>query len=1107
MVRQIISLNGRWEFEADNGAMPEKFTREIPVPGLVDMATPKINFQDYSSFWYRRAMDLSKYRKTEKVFLHIDQSKYGTEAWFNGNNLGIYHGCYTSFEFDITDYVNWAGENILIVKVGTRDQIVDKSAVGHDGEMKYNIPGIWGDTSLIMTGNIYMKNIQVLSDMDKGELETNIRYKNYSGLKEAKAKIKVVENNETEKLLAAYEKDVLLDENEIINIRMPIKDYKLWSLDTPFLYKMHVTILSDNKTIDNTEVNFGIREFKVKDRHFYLNGKQIFLRGSNIAFHRFLSDPQRGNLPWDESWIKRCLIDIPKEHNMNIFRMHIGHVYNKWYDIADRYGMMIQDEWAFFGITGTKEAMDQEYTQWIMDNWNHPSIIIWDPMNEVRQPYVEGTIVPKLKKLDPSQPWEVVDFMEDHCYIYSNGPVLHKTQCGPCPPIPELLERKTPLMINEYLWFWLDSKGMPTFFCNPAVQRWIGKNTSSEENLTYQAFLVKELTELWRRLGVDATMPFVYLSIDGAYTSNYFLGDIKDLKPKPILKALKEAFSPFGVSIELWDRHFYVNEKRRIYVYIFNDNPIKETGQLACQIVDAKTGKVVSEEKFNVEVEPSGSIKKEITWKFPEKEGEYILNAVLMKDGKFVTISQKPAYVFETPKVPATLKGTKVKVWSESGEIATYLKNNNIDAGKYDFKLDGKFILIVEGQILNTEAYKQSLPGLTKFVKGGGTLLVIEPSYGTPKDKESKIDIVENLKLLIIWKLGIWAEGYDSYIHPDEGNLTHPIWAGLKKEHLRMFNGAWGGEVISECDVLLPPGGRVLSRNGNELKAANTVAFEYGSGAVIISSLQTRERLFNNKSDKHSLYNRREDPVLQRIFLNLLNAYRNPDEIKIRMQTDKTGVYKIFKEGTMTALLRDREIKLDASLDGWRLTTPIILNRNNSLESGEIIDDGDLSAKAYFMWDSENLYFAAEIEDDAVIQNKENENIWQDDCVELFIDPQGNGLRWGNSEDLQIGLAPDPGQQSGDIKVWEWFKKDAKVYKSIKGKYRLTEKGYIIEAAIPWNAVGLQPKSGLKFNLSVAVHDTDSDKQDFAKTAKLNYYFRQDDDKTTLGTIELRENP
>ena len=136
----------------------------------------------------------------------------------------------------------------------------------------------------------------------------------------------------------------------------------------------------------------------------YLNGRPYFLRGSNITLHRFFEDPESGTLPWNEAWLHRLLVEIPKQMHWNAFRFCIGPVPDRWLEIADENGLLIQNEYMVWTghpswRGGYRDRYDTnemigEYKEWIRDNWNHPSVAIWDATNESWLPQFSSTIIP-----------------------------------------------------------------------------------------------------------------------------------------------------------------------------------------------------------------------------------------------------------------------------------------------------------------------------------------------------------------------------------------------------------------------------------------------------------------------------------------------------------------------------------------------------------------------------------------------------------------------------------------------------------------------------------------------------------------------------------------
>ena len=127
--RTTIPLNGEWDFDQTERAFPpQRFTRKIPVPGLVHLAKPRIsqyekffkkpdavemveqsNFleRDYTPMynWYRRTIFIDEQLKGEELFLTIRKSQYVTRAFVNGHEVGSSMECYTPMDFKITEAV------------------------------------------------------------------------------------------------------------------------------------------------------------------------------------------------------------------------------------------------------------------------------------------------------------------------------------------------------------------------------------------------------------------------------------------------------------------------------------------------------------------------------------------------------------------------------------------------------------------------------------------------------------------------------------------------------------------------------------------------------------------------------------------------------------------------------------------------------------------------------------------------------------------------------------------------------------------------------------------------------------------------------------------
>ena len=865
--RNTFSLNGVWEVTGgEKSAIPLKFSSTVNVPAVVDMAVPAYDWEKFDFHWYRTTFVIEKLSHINSIFLKIEQSMFGTEVWLNGNHLGGSISCYTSHEYLLDEFLIREGKNELIVRVGAKSTLPPESAVGRDQEKEIYTPGIWGDVSLVCVCAARVKLVQVIPHIETSTAEVRTWIESLSSNQQSlSVSANIIEKTSRETVSSDHNVAITVDQHSVREIvfQIPIRNMKLWSHEHPFLYEVELTVQERKNPLDSTRTTFGMREFKIIGPDFYLNGKKILLRGSNIAFHRFLSDSQRKLLPWNEAWIKKALIDIPKEHHFNFFRNHLGQMYNKWYDIADEYGMLIQNEWQFWCVTGSNVQIRKEFTEWLHDNWNHPCIIIWDALNESSDDIMQHEIIPEMKKLDPTRPWESVDFLEEHPYIYSLGMVLNNRKFGFARSLDEIENLSVPSMVNEFLWWWFNDNWEPTVLTKMIVERWMGRNYTTEDVIAHQSFLAQELIELFRRLRIKAIQPFVYISNNDGPTAHWFLGDIKDLQPKPLLQSIKNTFAPFGVSIELWDRHFFLNEKRSTRFFIFNDSNFIRRGKV---IIGFKTsdGNWISKDEITVEVQPMNDVVVTKEIQFPNTIGQYNLTAELNENLAVVSASSKITHVFQKPVIPNV--NQKIMLFDPSKEIENYFLENGIQFSQFNAgDFENASLLVINGNVLGNQSFVQHKEKVTEFVKNGGRFVLIEPEFRVVGSVN--YSVVDGIELKISQRADVDKGGYDSYVFAE--HQSHPLWKNIHKEHLKFFNGAYGGEIVSQFDVDFSVPSKRLASCGLDLNVVAASEVEYGKGKIILFRLQLRGRL-KETSSSDSLFARKVDPVVQQLLLNIL---------------------------------------------------------------------------------------------------------------------------------------------------------------------------------------------------------------------------------------------
>ncbi len=196
-------------------------------------------------------------------------------------------------------------------------------------------------------------------------------------------------------------------------------------------------------------------------------------------------------------------------------------------------------------------------------------------------------------------------------------------------------------------------------------------------------------------------------------------------------------------------------------------------------------------------------------------------------------------------------------------------------------------------------------------------------------------------------------------------------------------------------------------------------------------------------------------------------------------------------------------ITIDGYMKDWPSTEAIVLDKRFK-DSGDFENDQDLMGEIRFAWDENALYFVVNVTDDDLIMRKTGKNIWMDDALEIYVDPDGDGLYWGNRKDIQLGFRAE--EDSTEVVSWSWFKDegDPGERRDVSAKAFVHEKGYLIEGAIRWTFLGIQPEVELTVRVSPSLHDIDRNRSE----GKLSWFFRNEDEKDRfmLGKVILEKN-
>ena len=361
--------------------------------------------------WYRKHFTLDIADSGKSLSLLFEGIFNESDVWLNDKHLGFHPNGYTSFTYDLTPFLNPAGQsNVLAIRVKN----IGKTSRWYSGSGIYR--HVWlsiTDPIHIETWGVYATTTSVSKDTAKVNLTVSIE--NSSDKNEQiqiitrliNADGSSVVNLTTNADISANAKADILQE---LNVNSP----QLWSPASPSLYNIEIELKKDNKIIDNYRLKVGIRSITYNvEKGLQINGETIKLRGG--CMHQ--DNGILGSIAIDRAEERR--VEIMKSNGFNAIRCSHNLPSPKFLDVCDSLGMLVIDE-CF--DTWTNPKVPQDYSLYFKEWWqkdlesmllrdrNHPSIIMWSVGNELKErAYPDGLAITKqiidvIHKFDVSRP-------------------------------------------------------------------------------------------------------------------------------------------------------------------------------------------------------------------------------------------------------------------------------------------------------------------------------------------------------------------------------------------------------------------------------------------------------------------------------------------------------------------------------------------------------------------------------------------------------------------------------------------------------------------------------------------------------------------------------
>jgi len=340
--------------------------------------------------WYRKHFNISDNDKGKRIYVDFDGAMANAKVWLNGKYVGEWPYGYTSFRLDLTPYIIAGKENLIAVRLDTKNW----------DSRWYPGAGIYRNVWLVKTSQLHIANNGVFCTTpeikkERGILSVQAEIESHlSDPTPVSVKAVVYKLNDKFEAVGSPVAESIVESSSIEGMKnhtyrfdIPVKDPVLWDIYKPELYRVAVTVMQGTTVTDKYETNFGFRTLNFTARDgFLLNGKRVEING--VCNHHDLGAL---GAAFNTRAAARQL-EILKEMGCNAIRTSHNPPAPELVDLCDKMGILIQVE-AFDAWKTPKKRKDynllfyawhcEDLKAMVRRDRNHPSVFMYSTGNEV----------------------------------------------------------------------------------------------------------------------------------------------------------------------------------------------------------------------------------------------------------------------------------------------------------------------------------------------------------------------------------------------------------------------------------------------------------------------------------------------------------------------------------------------------------------------------------------------------------------------------------------------------------------------------------------------------------------------------------------------------
>ena len=380
-----VSLNGNWEFEfddanagldADWASAGKKFSRSITVPYCFESRLSGIGDTSFHPWmWYRRTFRVPDEWKGQRVLLHFGAVNYWSMTWVNGKLAGRHEGGNTPFTFDVTPWLK-PGTNVLTVRAHfpPTDRYIPRGKqywkIRSESIFYTRTSGIWQPVWIEAAGASYMNRVKITPAADG-----TVRLDYAIARPQADLEVTATATFGGKAVASATGHANGARATALLYVDEP----RTWSPSSPNLYDVTLELRRGETVLDRVHSYFGFRTVTAENGRILLNGDPIFPKmvlDQGYWPDSILTPPTDEAIQYD--------IRMAKEMGFNGARKHQKLEDPRYLYWADRMGFLVSSEMAnaYEFDDSYMERFAHEWTEAVERDYNHPSIIIWVPINE-----------------------------------------------------------------------------------------------------------------------------------------------------------------------------------------------------------------------------------------------------------------------------------------------------------------------------------------------------------------------------------------------------------------------------------------------------------------------------------------------------------------------------------------------------------------------------------------------------------------------------------------------------------------------------------------------------------------------------------------------------